>query len=499
MVEKTFSKLLKQHIKDSGYTNYETARAAEINRVNLQRYISGERVPPLHAFEALLDVVPMSAEEQRELREAYELAADGEDAYYLRRCIREILENAVDLSGTSWPENAVEYDEDSEDESRDPIQLIKGALAVERFICDRFREEMAAEHGPDRHVLLYLPVNHFSECIFHAYTVSGIPTLPDLKITQLIPLSKRADRVEDQFYNLRVLKNLIPRCFYLSRSYEACYYYQKNTEGAGYGAIYPYYGIFKNSVVLFSGNMEQAVWIRNQEIVKEYRKQFLTAYGRSDVVKPLITYFEDSFTRFHFLTEQDEVQEEEIKQYAVGYHPCFTLMLAGNLFTSAMCPENSERTKVLLGRGNGEIEKSAHFLHYFTKAGLEEFASTGELAEYPESGVRPLTIKERIHVLDNIIEISAQENIEIGLIRNEHLDIKLPVNIFLGSTSGLILTLNNKKQRPRHIQISEPSICHAFWKFIDSMAKWQDVLSADETRKILAETRKRLKDRLNEN
>ena len=98
MVEKTFSKLLKQHIKDSGYTNYETARAAEINRVNLQRYISGERVPPLHAFEALLDVVPMSAEEQRELREAYELAADGEDAYYLRRCIREILENAVDLS-----------------------------------------------------------------------------------------------------------------------------------------------------------------------------------------------------------------------------------------------------------------------------------------------------------------------------------------------------------------------------------------------------------------
>jgi len=96
MNEKTFAELLEQHIRENGYTNYEVAKAAKINRVNLQRYLSGVRVPSPDIFEAISSAIPMNREERDEFREAYDLAADGKDTYYLRKFIREMLEKVTD-------------------------------------------------------------------------------------------------------------------------------------------------------------------------------------------------------------------------------------------------------------------------------------------------------------------------------------------------------------------------------------------------------------------
>ena len=71
MSEKTFAELLERHIRENGYTNYEVAKAAKINRVNLQRYISGARVPSEDIFEKIASVIPMSHVERDEFREAY--------------------------------------------------------------------------------------------------------------------------------------------------------------------------------------------------------------------------------------------------------------------------------------------------------------------------------------------------------------------------------------------------------------------------------------------
>ena len=100
MDEKTFAELLELHIRENGYTNYEAAKEAGIGRVNLQRYLSGARVPGIEAFEAILKALPMSRKEREEFCASYELAADGKDLYYLRHFVREILENAADLCGT---------------------------------------------------------------------------------------------------------------------------------------------------------------------------------------------------------------------------------------------------------------------------------------------------------------------------------------------------------------------------------------------------------------
>lgn len=51
MEEKTFAELLGRYIHESGYNNYEFAKLVGVNRVNIQRYLSGDRVPNKQTFE----------------------------------------------------------------------------------------------------------------------------------------------------------------------------------------------------------------------------------------------------------------------------------------------------------------------------------------------------------------------------------------------------------------------------------------------------------------
>ena len=172
----------------------------------------------------------------------------------------------------------------------------------------------------------------------------------------MIPLSKRADQTEDQFYNLRVLRNLIPLYFHAGSSYETCYYYQKNAEKPGYGAIYPYYGIFENSVILFSEDMEHAVRIRNKEFVKKYREQFLSAV-HGTAMKKFVTCFEDTVEMLEFLMKHDVERTEETERYFIEYQPCFALAADQKLMESVLQPKATKRTNVLSGGGYCEEQR----------------------------------------------------------------------------------------------------------------------------------------------
>lgn len=485
MSEKTFAELLEQHIRENGYTNYEVAKAAKINRVNLQRYLSGVRVPSPDIFEAISSAIPMNREERVEFREAYDLAADGKDTYYLRKFIREMLEKVTDQTGT---DSIQSYAENGRDE--DEIQIIDGKISVERFIWSILAEYRAAEN--EKSALLYLPADKFFPGrIFPTYPINGKSALSRLKIIQMIPLSKRADQTEDQFYNLRVLRNLIPLYFHAGSSYETCYYYQKNAEKPGYGAIYPYYGIFENSVILFSEDMEHAVRIRNKEFVKKYREQFLSSV-HGTAMKKFVTCFEDTVEMLEFLMKHDVERAEETERYFIEYQPCFALAADQKLMESVLQPKATERTNVLSGgvlRRAEIVRNSARLIQYFTQEGFEEFVETGVLAEYPKEYVRPLTVEERIQAIDCLLEFFDRDNIEFGMIRNECMHVKKTINVFLSSVCGLNLILNDEKQGLRHMLVDEPSICHAFYIFISRMAEKRDVLSKNETRTVLMEKR----------
>ena len=99
MEKRRFHELLEAHLRASGYTNYEFARITGINRVNIQRYLAGTRLPDPQIFEAIRRELRLGVREHRELQEAYYRAMDGDDVYFMRCMIRRMLEEAGNICG----------------------------------------------------------------------------------------------------------------------------------------------------------------------------------------------------------------------------------------------------------------------------------------------------------------------------------------------------------------------------------------------------------------
>ena len=99
MEKRRFHELLEAYLRASGYTNYEFARITGINRVNIQRYLAGTRLPDPQIFEAIRRELRLGVREHRELQEAYYRAMDGEEFYFMRCLIGRMMALAVNICG----------------------------------------------------------------------------------------------------------------------------------------------------------------------------------------------------------------------------------------------------------------------------------------------------------------------------------------------------------------------------------------------------------------
>lgn len=275
MEKRRFHELLEGHLRASGYTNYEFARITGINRVNIQRYLAGTRLPDPQIFEAIRRELRLGVREHRELQEAYYRAMDGDDVYFMRCMIRRMLEEAGNICGM---EAGFETTPEPPGQISAPgMRTINGVIAVERYLWGAIWENLSAGR---KNAYFYVPAE---SCILArllpAFSLDGCSAMGHLNIVQLVRLSKRAEDSAGDYHNLRAVYNLIPTYYQAGAAYETWYYYHDYPSGGRDEAVlYPYYGILDDRVILFSGNMDQAVVAYEPEVTDAYRRSFFEVY-----------------------------------------------------------------------------------------------------------------------------------------------------------------------------------------------------------------------------
>jgi len=280
MGERSFKELLEHHIRESGYTNYEFARLTGINRVNLQRYLAGTRVPNPQTVEIFIKELRLGSLEQMELAESYKRAFDGDAIYFMRKAVREFLENIRNVCGA---EDKIAQAEEREEQRE--MEIIHGEIAVERYLWAAIGENMKKNENSE--VYLYIPAERFTSarilpgCFFWTLERKENCHTGNPKVFQMVPLTKRPDRMSHQYHNLRVLQNLIPVYCQAGARYEVRYFYHDLPDaGMNEGLLYPFYVILEDRVVLLAVDMEQAISISQRDFVEMYRKKFLQKYRR---------------------------------------------------------------------------------------------------------------------------------------------------------------------------------------------------------------------------
>lgn len=189
MENRRFHELLEAHLRTSGYTNYEFARITGINRVNIQRYLAGTRLPDPQIFEAIRRELRLGVREHRELQEAYYRAMDGDDVYFMRCMIRRMLEEAGNICGM---EAGFGMTPEPPGQASSPgMRTINGVIAVERYLWGAIWENLSAGR---KNAYFYVPAE---SCILArllpAFSLDGRSAMGHLNIVQLVRLSKRAE------------------------------------------------------------------------------------------------------------------------------------------------------------------------------------------------------------------------------------------------------------------------------------------------------------------
>ena len=365
MEKRRFHELLEAYLRASGYTNYEFARITGINRVNIQRYLAGTRLPDPQIFEAIRRELRLGVREHRELQEAYYRAMDGDDVYFMRCMIGRMLEEAGNICGM---EAGFETTPEPPGQISAPgMRTINGVIAVERYLWSAIWENLSAGR---KNAYFYVPAE---SCILArllpAFSLDGRSAMGHLNIVQLVRLSKRAEDSAGDYHNLRAVYNLIPTYYQAGAAYETWYYYHDHPSGGRDEAVlYPYYGILDDRVILFSGNMDQAVVAYEPEVTDAYRRSFFKVYknGRNGC---LARYFRDIFQVLDWMLKSDN---GPVSRCFLEYQPCFVLWADRELAERVAAPGLPGRSLVIDGimKRREQVASGAELIHYFPEEGL---------------------------------------------------------------------------------------------------------------------------------
>lgn len=476
MEERSFKELLEYYIRESGYTNYDFAKETGINRVNIQRYLAGTRVPNQQTFDTIKNNLRLNAVEVKLFTEQYRLAFYGEDFYFQRKEVKEILEKAADIC-TVEPR----LPQTSENRQTEIIETVRGSVAVERFIWSKISGEL--QKKADTFAYFYIPAeNYVLGRLVPDFEIDGKPAFERLSIIQLIQLSKRADISSSHYHNLRVLNNLIPFYFQAGAGYETYYYYHNHPAmELNDGLLYPYYVICETCVILLSVDMEQAVCVTDQTFSDQYRERFLKKIERAE---KLVTYFENPVNLLASLLREDAISE---KRLFLEYQPCFAAWADGGMINSILREDLPGREQIAeaMEQRVKHLQSTGEFYHYFTQEGMEQFVKTGLCEDYPEEYVRPLSRKERAEMLGRICRSIEEEKREIGLINRQDLNLSKSLGVFVSGGAGLNLILYDEKTGFRHLLIREESLIQSFEAYIKSMKENGEVYPKEKSLEIL--------------
>ena len=132
-----FSVYLKNLVEESGVPHATLARAAGLNRPNLQNILSGSRKPSQKDVESLLPHLRASAAQQTELMELLEEELLGPDVVERRACVRTMLERldqsfqATSVPRQVWP---------AAPGSANGMELISGDAAILNMLASLLSE-----------------------------------------------------------------------------------------------------------------------------------------------------------------------------------------------------------------------------------------------------------------------------------------------------------------------------------------------------------------------
>ncbi len=476
-----FSDYLQNFINLKNITLKDLSEETNIDRTVLYRYVKGKRIPSdKNIVVRMADVVQMSVSEKKHLLEEYDKLILGENIVYSYEYIQRIIHSLERLrknklfANNMWNTVSVFKMENMVIELNTKEDIITYILDLFKYIASRKRTE-------EKILLLMQPgygdIQRFIPQIFGKCSI---------EIEQIICMEQN---INQSYKNLELFEKILPLCFSLLK-YNLYYYYDSVNNHINNMTTMPNIIIVDDYVVQFDYKMKNGVVIKNKIFAKIMSKQYYLLKRETHI---LLMNNKESFFK-------NIIIENIGKEINICLHKqlCICNCMSRNILERHIhIPEGKEyfidkllgiySEKDYMEDGDTDVV----FVSYGTVEGMEDFMKSGHIEEFPDNIYSPLSVEERLMVLERMILEIKEGRIICRLISD---NIKF--------ADGIIFYLSeNKKQFAlscisdksiMQMVIDEQSIYRTFKMYLEYLEKKGVLYSKEETLRYLENLMKKI-------
>lgn len=470
----SFGKLLRRYIEKSGYSIYGIAQKSNINRTTLQKVLADERTPSQDMIQHLRPFLKLTPIESAELDEAFEMIQIGEEVFKQRRQIKRLLENVSYILPSQKPVSDNKMDE--------PELLPVSGLHVGRFVIQQLLRELllwecVLPPSALPHLCINVPANLklFRDVFIQSIQEcrrSGIP------IYHLTNFSKNSTNRDGHAFNLEVLANILPFLPLDDFHYQVYYYYGNSPLANPYQSAFPYYVLFSTSTLLLSSDCQTAVLSYDTDLHHYLENLFAAAMKEASAFT--VSYHDPEDILPHLM----EMDLEDLPFYSLEYQPCLTSYLTERMIQNYAKVDNTESSSLLrlTAMRAKQLRGLNHHISIFSKTGLRHFAQTGLIADLPSRYALPLSLQDRLFILDCLYR-----DIQSGQRKHRTINpLILPISDHLiclfHQNAGLDFSFFSQEgNHYGYLRIEEPSLLESFDDFFKYLLQSPMVNTQEET------------------
>lgn len=470
-----FSEKLTSYIVRSGYSVYQLAKEASLDRTTLQKTAKGQRLPSLDYIKDICRYIKISSRQEEELITLYQIEKQGwetvEAWHEIVGClndIRAVYEKNADISRF-----AVHMDEKSLENFNKEIQCsyTTESECVKAIMCV-IEQEFMEQNTPE----IFMDVSWASgmaleQCALTIYTEQS--ESKNFVCHQLVNLKNTEQARGGILENVKMLRQILPYALAPKNEYDVRYMYVNETHEDQKSYLWEHYIITHQHVLLCSNKKNHLVVISNKQIADVYREEVMEMMKE---YRPLLDF--------------QGFSGEGIRQYRqmINYYdthltyepfPCVALMCPVEL--RKMILEDPKLKEYAAAFFETPKVPSDHYINIFGMKGIKEFIKTGHLPGMFDSYFVAETMEMRKSMLISFYDQLVAAPRRLYLINEEEFEEGTSFGIELCGRNHVVFSSNAPEYPFGYIFIDESGICDIFSSFFDNFVQSKYVYSIEET------------------
>ena len=471
-----FSEYLRDLLQAKKMTVSALSRLSGVERTALSKALTGQRVLPYDALDALIYHLRLTPGEGQRLRAYYDAQFEKEGIRRARGLVGKLFADLAELDFVTpaFEESQLLMDLPQYAAKR---SIFSGVTNVQPLLRMVLAQELTRD---DPQIALTVPPTDtfLSGELLRRYLdgrMSG-------EVRQIIAFDASGTAEDISLHNLECFCRILPICLLSRRTYYPYYYYD-NTVAARYTDPFPYFLVTHSCVVCISENGEQAMLLQGEDQANCYRRHFQALLSRC---YNLIQYTSDPV---EILASYDGCTDND-GFYMVMDQPCFGRFYDESLIATQLRADPSfyDRLAQVARQRFAKLRTAEHFYTLFTREGLERFAASGALDDFPTAFVLPFSPEQRRWLMTMLAERIRSGDVTGRIFFPGVFPDYLSMTTSQRSGIGFFTTDRFPLQRGFcSVQLREPNLCRAFHQWLLHLPDGEEVLSGDETAAVLEE------------